>query len=189
VLQDALALARGVRRWVSRAHLRSLAEADIPGGAAMSVPEPIASAFREVAYPGDDHIALHECPECCQIRDDLRGKSQVLQDGVLERRCDSLPLLSPAAFRYFVPAYMLYSLSHPDSEVAFFTCQGLGVAGFDAFYLERFRLFNLPQREAAIAFLEFFRSHEREDEDPDIRERQERQNQIDVAINRWKELP
>jgi hypothetical protein len=83
---------------------------------------------------------------------------------------------------------MLYSLNHPDSEVAFFTCQGLGMAGFDGFYLERFRLFSLQQKEAAIAFLEFFKSHEREDDDPDIRERQEYQNKSDVVIKKWKEL-
>jgi len=155
----------------------------------MSVRESIASAFKEVPYPGDDHIALHECLRCRELRDDLRGKSsQVLADSVLEHNCGDLALLSPTAFHYFVPAYMLYSLNHPDSEVAFFTCQGLGMAGFDGFYLERFRLFSLQQKEAAIAFLEFFKSHEREDDDPDIRERQEYQNKSDVVIKKWKEL-
>ncbi len=83
---------------------------------------------------------------------------------------------------------MLYSLIHPDSEVAFFTCQNLGVAGFDSFFLERFRLFGSQQKEAAIAFLEFFKLHESEDDDPDIRERQEKQNKFDVVIKLWKEL-
>ena len=155
----------------------------------MSIRESIASAFRDVPYPGDDQIALHDCPRCRELRDDLRGKlSSVLADGVLERDCGDLALLSPAAFHHFVPAYMLYSLIHPDSEVAFFTCQNLGVAGFDSFYLQRFRLFSFQQREAAIAFLEYFRSHESADDDPDIRERQEKQNKIDVVIKLWKEL-
>jgi len=54
--------------------------------------------------------------------------------------------------------------------------------------VERFRLFSLQQREAAIAFLEFFKSHESEDDDPDIRERHEKQHKIDVVIKLWKEL-
>jgi hypothetical protein len=123
------------------------------------------------------------------LRDDLRGKSSsVLSDGDLERDCGDLALLSPAAFHHFVLAYMLYSLIHPDSKVAFFTCQNLGMGGFDAIDGERFRLFSLQQREAAIAFLEFFKSHESEDDDPDIRERQEKQNKIDLVIKLWKEL-
>ena len=155
----------------------------------MSLRESIVSAFKDVPYPGDDCITLHECPECRQIRDDLRGQSwQILAEAILERRCDSLPLFTPAAFHFFVPAYMLYSLIHPDSEVAFFTCQGLGVAGFDSFYLQRFRLFSSQQKEAAIAFLEFFKSHKSEADDPDIRERQEKQNKIDIVIKLWKEL-
>jgi hypothetical protein len=155
----------------------------------MSIRDSIASAFKDVPYPGDDQIALHECPRCRALRDVLRGKSpSVLSDGDLERDCGDLALLSPAAFHHFVSAYMLYSLIHPDSQVAFFTCQNLGMGGFDAIDAERFRLFSLQQREAAIAFLEFFRSHESEDDDPDIRERQEKQNKIDVVIKLWKEL-
>ena len=155
----------------------------------MSVQESIALAFKDVPYPGDDQIALHECPRCRELRDDLRGKSSpVLVDSVLERNCGDLALLSPAAFHHFVPAYMLYSLIHPDSEVAFFTCQNLGVAGFDDHYLQRFRLFSSKQKDAVIAFLEFFKSYKSEDDDPDIRERQEKQNRIDVVIKLWGKL-
>ena len=80
---------------------------------------------------------------------------------------------------------MLYSLSHPDSEVAFFTFQGLGTAGRDGFYLERFRMFSHQQREATIAFLEQFKTHEIEGDDQDNREYQDK---LDAAIKIWKEL-
>jgi hypothetical protein len=118
---------------------------------------------------------------------DLRGKStEVLADAVLERRSDSLPLLSPAAFYYFLPAYMLYALRHPDSEVAFFTFQGLGIAGLDAIDLDRFRLFSRQQREAVIAFLEFFNSHEIEgDEEDNLQYR----SKLDTVIRIWKKMP
>lgn len=134
----------------------------------MSFQERMVSVFRNVPYPGDDDIALHDCSECRQIRDDFRGKtSQFLSDAILERRFDSLPLLSPAAFHYYVPAYMLHSLSHPDSEVASFTFMALGTAGVDALDLERFRLFSREQRDVAVAFLESFKSHEIEGDDRD----------------------
>ena len=153
----------------------------------MSIRESIDSAFKEVAYPGDDQIALHECPECRQVRDDFRGKSsQTLLDDVLGRHYDNLPLLEPAAFHYFVPAYMRYSLEQPDSDVAFFTFQNLGMGGFDAFHLARFRRFNRQQREAVIAFLEFFKSHEIEGDDQDNREYQDN---LDAVIKIWKEPP
>jgi hypothetical protein len=156
----------------------------------MSIRESIAEAFKDVPYPGDDQIALHECAECRQIREDFRGQTpQGLTEAVLERCFDSLPLISPAAFHYFVPAYMFHALDHPDSVVALFACLSLGQSGIDGFYLERFRLFNSQQREATIAFLEFFKSYERENDDPDVRERLEKQNKFDVSINLWKGLP
>jgi hypothetical protein len=138
----------------------------------MSIQESIGSAFKEVPYPGDDCIVLHECSECGQIRDDFRGKSALtLENAILERRCDSLPLLSP--------------LSHPDSITAFFTRQGLGEGGLDDFYLERFRLFTGQQRDAIVAFLEFLRSREVEGDGQD---RREYQDKIDAVIKIWKEL-
>jgi hypothetical protein len=152
----------------------------------MSIQESIESAFKEVPYPGDDCIALHECAECGQMRDDFRGKSALtLENAVLERRCDSLPLLSPSAFHYFIAAYMAYSLSHPDSITAFFTRQGLGEGGLDDFYLERFRLFTSQQRDAVVAFPEFLKSREVEGDDQD---RREYQDKIDAAKKIWKEL-
>jgi uncharacterized protein DUF6714 len=125
----------------------------------MSVQVSIASAFSEVPYPGDDCIALHECAECREIRGDFSGKSpQTLEDGVLERRFDSLPLLSSTAFLFFVPAYMLHSLSHPDSLIARFTMYSLAPTDFDDFWRERFRLFTPSQKVAVIAFLEFLKT-------------------------------
>ena len=83
------------------------------------------------------------------------GNPQALADEILEQNCGDLALLSPTAFHYFVSAYMLYSLNHPDSEVASFTFMQFGRSGFDAIDLERFRLFNRQQKEAVIAYLGF----------------------------------
>ncbi|HEX3856240.1 MAG TPA: DUF6714 family protein [Verrucomicrobiae bacterium] len=152
----------------------------------MSVRESIALAFKEVPYPGDDQIALHECERCRALRDDFRGKSpQALADEILERNCGDLALLSPAAFHYFVSAYMLYSLNHPDSEVASFTFMQFGRGGFDAIDLERFCLFNRQQKEAVIAYLGFFKSHEIEGDEQDNRDYQ---NNLNYVIKLWEEL-
>ena len=37
-------------------------------------------------------------------------------DEVIEWRADSLAFLSPKAFRYYLPAYIVYTLKNPNSE-------------------------------------------------------------------------
>ena len=154
----------------------------------MSVRESIQSAFADVAHPGKDNITKctwPDCPECADISQSFGEKSaQSVQESVLAEHT-ALPLFTPEAFHYFIPAYMLYSLRHPDSDVAFFTRQSLGEGGIDEFYMKRFRLFTSRQREAVIAFLAFLRSHEIEGDDQDRREYQET---IDADIKVWKEL-
>lgn len=146
----------------------------------------IAEAFSDVPYPGDERIALHECPECQEIRESFRGQTAgTLLDGVIDSHFDSLPLLSPETFRFFIPAYMRYSLEHPDSTVSFFTRQSLGEAGVDGFYLERWRLFSSRQREAVVAFLESLRPHEIQG---DERDQREYEGTIDAGIKLWKEM-
>ena len=152
----------------------------------MSLRESIQSAFADVQHPGKDKTTKCTwpgCPECEDISQTFGGKSALsVEDGVLAEHT-ALPLFTPEAFHYFIPAYMLYSLRHPDSDVAFFIRQGLGEAGIDTFYLERFRLFTVQQKQAVIAFLEFLRSQEIEGDDRDQHEYEEK---IDADIKIWK---
>src|SRR3989442_2747871 len=79
----------------------------------MSVQESIESAFADVQYPGDDRIADHkDCPECDDVREHFRvvtWHGHTVAE--IQQYQSVLPLFTPAALQYFLPAYMLVSLS------------------------------------------------------------------------------
>jgi hypothetical protein len=80
----------------------------------MAIRESIESAFADVPYPGDDNItrcSRPECLECADVANYFRGRTwhaHTLAD--LRQYQSDLPLLTPAALQYFLPAYMLVSL-------------------------------------------------------------------------------
>ena len=75
-------------------------------------------------------VALHACPECDRVNDDFRGKRWTEVDApTIEYHFDSLPLLSPDAFRHYVPAYMVYAIDHPDSTIAEFLMYSMENSG------------------------------------------------------------
>ena len=60
-------------------------------------------------------VVMHNCDECVRLALDLGEKRwDQLQVDVLNYHGDSLPLLSPEAFRYFLPAYLLEALRSPE---------------------------------------------------------------------------
>jgi hypothetical protein len=80
----------------------------------MTTREQIESAFADVPYPGDDHIADHQdCLECDDIRAFFRNKTwRELRFPELYGWHSALNLFTPQALRYFLPGYMLASLGH-----------------------------------------------------------------------------
>lgn len=73
-------------------------------------------AFALTPYPGDGNIAPHDCGECAAIRDALKNTDwrDWLEVPVAElRRYAVLPLLSPEALRYFLPAFLITVLREP----------------------------------------------------------------------------
>ena len=159
------------------------------GATAETLKQTIAQAFADVPYPGDNRIAKcskPQCDECAGIRWGLRGLNHgLILPYVVEYHATALPLLFPEAFHYFIPAYMCYAVDHPDSVVAFYTRQGLGENGVDEINLKHFRLFTRPQREAAVALLEFLKVQKIEGDDQD---RRDYEDKIDAVIKIWKEL-
>jgi hypothetical protein len=88
----------------------------------------IRTSFPVLPPPAREEITSHECEEGLAIRAAFVGKTwDSLQPHEIEERFDSLPLLSPAAFYYYFPAYLLYSLDHfdDDSLVCQFTIYAL----------------------------------------------------------------
>jgi hypothetical protein len=130
----------------------------------MSVQESIESAFADVPYPGDDRIADHkDCPECDDVREHFRGttwRDHTVAE--LQQYQSVLPLFTPAALQYFLPAYMLVSLSAwQEADMIPFSilCMCLPPpsdtdAGLRQHTCERFSVFTRPQRAAIAAYLQ-----------------------------------
>src|SRR5689334_9263616 len=83
----------------------------------------IRKAFAKVPKPREARaIAPHECSECdCVVRDFAPHTFDHLPTKVIASHKDSLPLLGPTGLQHYLPAYLLYSLDHPESDVMMFT--------------------------------------------------------------------
>lgn len=77
----------------------------------------ILAAFSAVPPPDEKDITPCGCEECQLIQADLKDQHwQTLPDDTLERHHDSLSLLSPRAFCFFLPSYLLAALKSSDSS-------------------------------------------------------------------------
>ena len=73
--------------------------------------------FGTATRPPEFQIAPHECEECQQLSADLAGVEwTAMPDALIEGNPSGLSLLSPEAYAYFLPAYVLYALDHFTSE-------------------------------------------------------------------------
>jgi hypothetical protein len=125
----------------------------------MTTRELIEAAFADVPYPGDDNIADHQdCLECDDVRAFFCSKSW--RDLKFpELRDFPLPLLTPAAFHYFLPGYMLACLD--DWTMADTIPYGIITIGSyhdEAWNVkdearENQKIFTAKQREAIAAWL------------------------------------
>jgi hypothetical protein len=129
----------------------------------------IRESFPAIPFPAGDDVALHECNECIAIRAAFAGRTwDSLQPNELEARFDSLPMLSPSAFKYYLAAYLIYSLEHldPDCLVCQFTIYAIAPdedakeAKFIDWWRERLLLFMPEQFEVLVQFVDLARRQE-----------------------------
>ncbi len=74
----------------------------------------IAAAFYTDSPP-PERIVVHRCGECERLSLDFADKKWTeLSQDVLEHHHDSIPLLSPEAFAYYLPAYLLFAAKEPN---------------------------------------------------------------------------
>lgn len=120
-------------------------------------------AFSVLAYPGDANLVGGESDEYVELRQELKGlRWQDVPDSLIRRETSCLSFLSPLAFRYYLPAYLMYSvrnIENPDSG-CMNTLASLRVAGPCP---ARIRRFTKLQRIAVKHFIEFFRDSAPED--------------------------
>lgn len=120
----------------------------------------VAAAFADVPRPAAGGLVQCGCDECAGVARSFAGLSwREVGAEVLEENYDKLPLFSPAAFRHFLPAYLLHSLEHFEfAGVCEYTLYQLTPGKEDgasaAFYAARFEPFTPEQMEAVYAFLD-----------------------------------
>src|SRR5262245_19634067 len=107
------------------------------------------AAFSGTARPAPEAIVSHSCEECFRIRDDFAPHAwPTVPARVIEYHRNSFPLFTPQAFRYYLPAYVIYALHHPESEVAGLTIERLRDLGQpDVFWTERLAVLSEVERE------------------------------------------
>ena len=125
--------------------------------------EAIETAFAGLTLPSDDKLLHPQCMDDGDIKDFYGGpKASALPDEMIIGNYAAPSFFSAEAFQYYMPAFMLWALRHPDTvEYApESTLHALDPAatGTDlhAFQVSKYALFTDAQRRAVIAFLRAF---------------------------------
>jgi hypothetical protein len=128
----------------------------------------IISSFADVPYPKDE-IAPHECDECRDVRRTFANKNwKTIEPQILGGNFGIIPLFSPEAFHYFLPAYLIYSLDHFSEKydtVCEFTIYAVtpdkkSIKKYFDYWREKFKDFTLEQMDCIYEFLDFVRDDE-----------------------------
>jgi hypothetical protein len=78
---------------------------------------PSAVLFQGAVTPADDEQWAEEIDEDLDLRDNLKGRAwKDVPDEIIDRNAGGLPLLTPAAFAAFLPAWLMRSLDRLDDE-------------------------------------------------------------------------
>ena len=131
----------------------------------MSSPtQPIRLAFPVARVPPAANLVRDGCSSCVAIRAGLAGRAwDALAQDTLEKQADNLALLTPAAFAYYLPAFMCGAVAYPKipgvgaSHLLDFTVQSLCDPELpdDEWWRERAELLSEKQRGAIASFLEW----------------------------------
>ena len=154
----------------------------------------IAGAFDFTPYPGDENLVTDQSgynPEASEIEGAFRGKDwkDISVETILKLKA-ALPLFTPAAFRYYLPAYMIACVdSYYDVDVAldsvFFNLtppKSRRGWEWDLFWV-RAQQFNKKERDAISSFLELMDQYERVDWASEGMEPP--RNRVTLALDFW----
>jgi hypothetical protein len=121
----------------------------------------IVAAFADAERPAEDDIVVHECSDCRALQAAFAPLTwDAVPDATIEAHASELPLFSPTAFVYFLPAYLLYALAHftPHTDATEYTVYALtpNAPNVDManWHRERFKTMTREQVTVAERFLE-----------------------------------
>ena len=115
----------------------------------------IEAAFSDVEPPSIGNIIAHDCQECREVERTFRNQNwRNIEPEKIEWAYDKLPLFTSEAFLYFLPAFMIYSLREPESEVCDFLIYGLtNKKPSDEWWQERYSKFSEAQKSVCNLIL------------------------------------
>ena len=126
----------------------------------------IVTAFSDVEYPSGPLIE-HDCEECRGLEKTFTRKDwRTIDFGIVKENYDQLPLFSPPAFQYFLPAYLLHSIERiEDEDICEFTVysvtpQNQSLRDSFEYQSSRINVFTDGQIAAIKDFLGFVATHE-----------------------------
>jgi hypothetical protein len=128
----------------------------------------IVEAFASVARPGRDEITGHKCEECDELMNTFSSlEANAVPPQIVDSTFDQLPLFTPEAYRYFLPAYLLKCLDDfdPDNSVCEFVIYSLtpqAANETDKLWIDKMHgPFDRKQKDAVAAFLELVLASEK----------------------------
>jgi hypothetical protein len=132
----------------------------------------IKTAFATVEYPGDEHLVYDTSGyhlECNQISAIFRGRHWLqLASEMLRKESSALYFMTPAAYRYYLPAYIIECImNYEQADVIPETVVHSLIAPCDEKALEAYRRrmesFTPVQLKAILTFLRYMEANHQED--------------------------
>jgi hypothetical protein len=118
-----------------------------------AVEQLLKGAFAAAPRPRELEIAPHDCHECREVCGALAPHAfDAVPDERLDAVGSAIPLLSGAALRYYLPAYLLRVARDPLYPHLDYLLDYLAAADVDERYLE----FSAAERAAVRAFIDWF---------------------------------
>ncbi len=130
----------------------------------------LTAAFSDVAQPAADALMNHHCCECLETSSAFGGKpwADISLDNLLAGR--ETALLTAEAWRYYLPAMIIWCIRAPDTvdviqDNLVYQLEPPHTEGGSVreWFEERAVGFNQEQRNAIVAYLEWYRSREEAD--------------------------
>ena len=120
----------------------------------------VIEAFSSTPHPGERNVTGHPCEECHELRDTYGPLTwDTVPSEIIDQNFGQLPLFTPEAYRYFLPAYLLRCLDidDPDNLVCEFVIYSLTPDDTDdnqkQWIADRHNLLDREQKGAVAAFL------------------------------------
>jgi hypothetical protein len=134
------------------------------------------AAFPDSGPPAEDRLVLKasaDAPDAGELREEFAGRTwKSLTLEFLRRHTLAIFLMTPEAFRYYLPAYMSVSITNPDEAdvipETLVSALNPSAKVDEAYKTARLTAFDAAQKRVIASFLGFLAEHYGEEEFPGL---------------------